>query len=65
MPTTQPAFESLSLSELTGVQGGCHKKKQACPCPPPAAPPAAPPSGGPEIATSVQITGYGSSAYGQ
>jgi len=66
MPTTQPAFEALTLTDLSGVHGGCHKKKQCCPppqCPPPAAPP---PSGGPEISTSVQISGYGSgTSYGQ
>jgi hypothetical protein len=61
--TTQPLLESIDLSDLAGVSGGCHKKKS---CPPPAAPPAPPPSAGPEITTNVQISGYGSTTgYGQ
>jgi hypothetical protein len=60
MPTTKPApsFDSISLADLTFVQGGCGKKK--CQCPPPAPPQAAPaPSGGTAIETNVSITGYG------
>lgn len=60
MPT-KPSFESIQLFDLTAVVGGCHKKQQCPPCCPPCPQPqAAPaPSGGPEISTSVQISGYG------
>jgi hypothetical protein len=63
MPTT-PNFESISLLDLSAVQGGCGKKKQCPQCPPPQpAPPAAPaPSAGTEITTNVQMTGFGTSA---
>ena len=60
MPTTPTSFDSITLADLSFVQGGCGKKK--CQCPPPAPPPqqAAPqPSGGVAIDTNVSITGYG------
>jgi hypothetical protein len=59
MPTTPaPSFDSISLADLTSVQGGCGKKR--CQCPPPPPPQAAPaPSGGASIETNVSITGYG------
>ncbi|MBA2539250.1 MAG: hypothetical protein H0V17_06420 [Deltaproteobacteria bacterium] len=63
MPTT-PSLESISLLDLSSVQGGCKKKQQPCPpcpaCPPPAAPPSG--GGGTEITTNVQMTGFGSAA---
>jgi len=54
------AFTSVSLNDLNAVIGGCHKQ-QCCPCPQPQPAPAAPapaPQAGPDIQTSVQITGY-------
>jgi hypothetical protein len=66
MPIT-PTFDSISLADLSSVQGGCGKKQ--CQCPPPAPPPQAPPPapaaapmGGTEITTNVQMTGFGASA---
>ncbi len=60
MPTT-PAFESISLDVLSTITGGCGKKKNCCPCPPPqveqAAP--APASAGPLVSTNVSVSGYG------
>ena len=56
-PTT---FDSISLADLSSVQGGCGKKKCQCPPPPPPQQQAAPaPSGGVAIDTNVSITGYG------
>jgi hypothetical protein len=56
MPTT---FESIALTDLSSVQGGCGKKR--CQCPPPPPPQQAAPSPSPqtEITTNVQMTGFG------
>ena len=57
MPT-KPSFQFISLADLNAVIGGCGKK-QPPPQPQPQQCCPQPPAGGPEIATSVQISGYG------
>jgi hypothetical protein len=69
MPNTtspSPTFESIDISVLTSVQGGCGKKQQCCNCAPqaiaiaapaPAPAPVAPaPRGGDSVSTSVSVS---------
>jgi len=64
MPTTTaptPTFESIDISALSTVQGGCGKKQKQCCCPPqvamsgPAPAPMAPPPA-PSVETSVSVS---------
>ncbi|MBX3156666.1 MAG: hypothetical protein KF773_11740 [Deltaproteobacteria bacterium] len=68
----KPTFDAVDVSLLSAVTGGC--KKKSCDCPPPAPPAAAaaaavipmpypvpqasPRRGGPEVETSVQMSGF-------
>jgi len=56
MPTSP--FESIALTHLGTVTGGCKQRQPPPPPPPPQQVAAAPPPG-PSIETNVQLIGYG------